>query len=55
MKYLNKEQIKENIRLDRLVKERKICSACGRVFSEKRLKSVDPSLCQECYNDVDFK
>jgi hypothetical protein len=37
-----------NGHLDRLLKERKICAACGQLFSDKVKRSTDCRVCEDC-------
>lgn len=53
MRFLNGKQIKANIEYDKLVKAKKICSACGQDFSKvKRSKRLD-DVCEECEKAFD--
>jgi ribosomal protein L37AE/L43A len=52
--YLNSKQIKRNIQIEKDLKAKRICSACGRKFSNtvKRSETLN-DVCQTCERDFD--
>lgn len=52
--YINKQQIKRNIEIEKDLKAKRICCACGRAFSNTVKRSETKNdVCQTCERDFD--
>lgn len=47
--------IENNIETEKLIRSNKICSGCGKTFSDKIRKSKkDKTICKQCQKAIDF-